>query len=118
LRTLIFSIVLFFLPASNATAAVKWLSRANCLGLINESVTYDRPEFQSYVMMTSSSHIGYGAVGGHVALAPMESTWRSYAGDVGDATVNAVNGGHQHVTDDGQLIVAYTSATDCNLSEW
>jgi hypothetical protein len=32
---------------AEASAAVKWLSRANCVGgAINESVTYDRPQLK------------------------------------------------------------------------
>ena len=36
--------VLFAVPWTSAHADIKVLGRANCLGLINESVTYDRPQ--------------------------------------------------------------------------
>lgn len=34
--------------AGNAAAEVKALSRANCIGFINESVTYERPSFATF----------------------------------------------------------------------
>jgi hypothetical protein len=104
---------------AEASAAVKWLSRANCVGgAINESVTYDRPQLKSHFMYTESHHVGFGAVGGHAVAAPWNVTWRSYAGDVADSTRNTVRGLHVFGDDLRFLSTQYTTATNCNLGEW
>jgi hypothetical protein len=103
----------------NAHAGVKWLSRANCvLGIVNESVTYDRPSLASHYMVTHSEHVGFGAVAGHSVSQPLHYTWRSYAGDRGDATRNTVRGTHIFGDDFRRLTYRYSTATDCNLGEW
>jgi len=105
--------------ATDASAEIKWLSRANCLaGIVNESVTYDRPLMNGYWMNTFSTHVGFGAIDSHTVASPRDFTWRSYAGDRMDATRNTVTGTH-FFTDDWYVNhVAQTIATDCNLTEW
>ncbi|MGY3229437.1 hypothetical protein ACVWWJ_000921 [Luteibacter sp. HA06] len=105
--------------ATDACAEIKWLSRANCVaGIVNESVTYDRPKLNGYWMNTFSTHVGFGAVGGHTLASPRAFTWRSYAGDLMDATRNTVTGTH-FFTDEWHVNhVAQTIATNCNLREW
>ncbi|PTR34783.1 hypothetical protein C8J98_10140 [Luteibacter sp. OK325] len=49
---------------ADASAGVAWLSRANCVaGVVNESVTYDRPELSTHYMYTESDHVGLGSYG-------------------------------------------------------
>jgi hypothetical protein len=106
------------LIGSDAIAGVKSLSRGNCLGVVNESVTYDRPAMASHFMFTQSEHVGFGAIAGHAVTAPWASTWRSYAGDNGDSTSNTVSGLHIFGDSMSALAVERTSATTCNLTEW
>jgi hypothetical protein len=104
---------------SDAFAGVAWLSRANCVaGVVNESVTYDRPELTSHYMYTESDHVGLGSYGGHVVAAPWNVTWRSYAGDLRDPERNTVRGLHIFGNDMAYLTTHYTVTTDCNLTEW
>lgn len=110
---------LAFLVSMDVSAGIKWLSRANCIGgTINESITYDRPQLKTHFMYTESRHVGFGAIGGHVVTAPWNVTWRSYAGDVGDASRNIVRGVHIFGDNLRFLSTEYTTATDCNLREW
>jgi len=103
----------------DASAGISWLSRANCVaGVVNESVTYDRPALASHYMYTESDHVGLGSFGGHIVSAPWNVTWRSYAGDLGDVERNTVRGLHIFGDDMARLTTRYTSATDCNLAEW
>jgi hypothetical protein len=105
--------------ATDATAEIKSLSRANCIaGAINESVTYDRPGFDSYWMTTISQHVGFGSVGGHAVSARKSFTWRSYAGDRFDSSRNTVTGTHLFTDRRGRNLYTQTVATDCNLGEW
>jgi len=105
--------------SSEASASVKWLSRANCIaGTINESITYDRPALRSHFMYTQGTHVGFGAVAGHVVTADWNMTWRSYAGDLADASRNTVRGVHVFGDDLRFLQTQYSIATDCNLTEW
>lgn len=105
--------------AADASATIKSLSRANCVaGAINESVTYDRPHFNSHWMTTYSVHTGFGAVNGHTIAAPKAFTWRSYAGDQFDRTRNTVTGTHLFVDEQGLHRYTQTIATDCSLGEW
>ncbi|UPG93912.1 hypothetical protein [Luteibacter aegosomatissinici] len=107
------------LASFQASASVKSLSRANCIaGIINESVTYDRPSMMSHFMYTMSEHVGFGAVAGHAVTAHWASTWRSYAGDTGDSNHNTVSGTHIFGDNMSSLAVERTIATDCNLTEW
>lgn len=104
---------------TDASAGVAWLSRANCVaGVVNESVTYDRPSLTSHYMYTESDHVGLGSFGGHVVSAPWNVTWRSYAGDLGDSERNTVRGLHIFGDDMAHLTTRSTVATDCNLTEW
>jgi len=106
-------------PLARAHAEVKWLSRANC-ELVNESVTYDRPQFNYYWMITESDHVGLGAASGHhiSSSRSLVLTWRSYAGDFADAATNNVIGRHWFGTDEQLLFYRSSRAYDCNLSEW
>lgn len=105
--------------ASDASAEIKWLSRANCIaGAINESVTYDRPRFDSYWMQTVSNHVGFGAIGGHTLASPRGYAWRAYAGDIMDSERNTVTGLHFFRDEWNVNRFAQTIATDCNLGEW
>lgn len=107
------------LIATDANAVIKSLSRANCVaGAVNESVTYDRPSFNSYWMTTISHHVGFGSVGGHAVSAPKAFTWRSYAGDRFDSSRNTVTGTHLFTDAMGRNLYTQTIATDCNLGEW
>jgi len=111
--------VALLLASVEAHAGVKWLSRANCVfGVVNESVTYDRPALAPHYMVTHSEHVGFGAVGGHSVSQPLHYTWRSYAGDRGDAARNTVRGTHIFGDDFQRLTYRYSVATDCNLGEW
>jgi hypothetical protein len=47
----------FVLMNTSAEARVKALSRANCLGFVNESITYDRPDLQAFVGTAVGIHI-------------------------------------------------------------
>ena len=103
-RTKFFFALAIAAPCADASAGVAWLSRANCVaGVVNESVTYDRPALTSHYMYTESDHVGLGSFGGHVVSAPWNVTWRSYAGDIGDSERNTVRGLHIFGDDMGHL---------------
>jgi hypothetical protein len=118
MKLVLLFILLLSIPWSAARADIKWLSRANCLGLINESVTYDRPQLNPHWMDVQSHHIGFGATTGHVRFGPLAYTWRSYAGDIGDVTRNTVTGIHYFVDYNNIPWSLRTIATNCNLVEW
>lgn len=119
MKVQILAFTVLALAAANASAAIKSLSRANCVaGAINESVTYDRPQLNSHWMTTYSGHTGFGAVGGHTVATPKAFTWRSYAGDRFDTSRNTVTGTHLFVDEQGLHRYTQTIATDCNLGEW
>lgn len=104
--------------SSSAVAEVSALSRANCLNWVNESVTWDRPGFTRYWMLTRSFHVGFGAFGGHTIKTPWAFTWRSYAGHLGDRTRNTVTGFHLFGESRESAVSVSTVATDCNLGSW
>jgi hypothetical protein len=105
--------------ATDASAGIKWLSRANCVaGVVNESVTYDRPALNAHWMKTTSRHVGFGSVGGHTISSAEALTWRAYAGDRFDRSRSTVTGTHYFVDEWNVTRVAQTIATDCNLGEW
>lgn len=107
------------LISAESVAGVKSLSRANCIvGVVNESVTYDRPAMASHHMYTMSNHVGFGAIAGHDITTDWARTWRSYAGDVGDSNKNTVRGLHIFGDNMSELTFERTIATDCNLKEW
>jgi len=110
--------VLLAAPWSSAHADLKVLGRANCLGLINESVTYDRPQLNPHWMQTTSTHVPLGAINRHSISTPRAYTWRSYAGDIGDRTVNTVVGSHFFVDYSNVPWTLRVTAYDCNLTEW
>jgi hypothetical protein len=119
---------MFALMNTPAEARVKALSRANCLGFVNESITYDRPDLQPFMGTAVGVHAPWGALEGHQVTDPNNAgdneQWRYYAGDVGDAATVTVYGFHTWYKVDaqtGELVEsgsASTLATDCNLTEW
>ena len=110
--------LVIFLFASEANAGIKWLSRANCIGFVNESITYDRPELVQHLMATSSKHVGFGASFGHELFSPMAFTWRSRAGDQLDSSRNTVTGLHTFTDYSDVWWSLRTVATNCNLGEF
>lgn len=119
MKAQILATALLTVAAADASATIKALSRANCVaGAINESVTYDRPQFNSHWMTTYSAHTGFGAINGHTVSAPKTFTWRSYAGDRFDNARNTVTGTHLFVDEQGLHRYTQTIATDCSLGEW
>ena len=106
--------------AGNASAEVKALSRANCIGFINESVTYERPQFRNFQGSAVTRHIPLGNIEPkHVFGAPNNRhfSWRFYAGDGSDPERMVVHGYHTWVLD-GRVFTQSTSAVDCQLLEW
>ena len=106
--------------AGNAAAEVKALSRANCIGFINESVTYERPQFRNFQGSAVTRHIPLGNIEPkHVYGAPSNGlySWRFRAGDTVDPERMVVHGYHTWVLG-GRVFTQSTSAVDCQLSEW
>lgn len=113
-----------------AYAGIGYLSRANCIGVINESVTYDRPLLRNFEGVAISTHVGFGEIDpSHQLFDAYDSTqtpdgrWRYYAGDVGDSKSMNVHGSHSWAYRDANGFVteagwAPTEASDCNLTEW
>lgn len=114
-----------------AHASVKAISRANCLGFVNESITYDRPGFRSFYGSAMSTHVPWGEFHSHTIIDPDpvnqeddQPRWRFYAGDTDDAASVTVYGGRAWVVVDKESGVILergsdsTLANDCNLSEW
>jgi len=108
-----------------ALADVGTLSRANCLGFVNESVTYDRPQARSFPGMAGGEHTQLGnLIPLHpLIFSPTPMNWRHYAGDNNDTGTLKVKGYHLWELSDasGAIIdegYRETSATDCNLTEW
>ncbi|MEE7546599.1 hypothetical protein HF319_05730 [Xanthomonas sp. Kuri4-1] len=121
-----FSLVLGTFGLPSAQAAIGALSRANCVGFVNESVTYDRPALTPFFGNAGGTHIAQGD------LYPLHylqdgqdgrSDWRFYAGDTDDSAVVTVYGAHGWyfldanggITGNG---ATSTEASDCNLTEW
>jgi hypothetical protein len=123
-----FALSALMLMSFPAKAEVKAISRANCLGFVNESITYDRPDLRNFHGGAISEHKPWGEVYSHVATDPdnfgTQQKWRYYAGDIDDASSVAVTGAHSWVVmddDTGTVTESgsdVTIATDCNLSEW
>jgi len=104
-----------------AYCVIKPLSRANCLGFVNESVTYDRPYFQRFQGSAASYHIPQGNTDPkHLVSAPNSGTFASrfYAGDRSDPERMAVHGVHTWITAGGMPVIQRTATVDCNLGEW
>lgn len=103
-----------------ASAKVKALSRANCLGFINESVTYERPAFRNFQGSAASWHIPLGNIRPKHVIGARNNgafSWRFYAGDGSDPERMVVRGYHTWVLD-RRVFTQDTSAINCNLSEW
>lgn len=104
----------------NASAEVKAISRANCMGFVNESITYDRPQFRSIQGSAASRHIPLGNTQPkHILGAPNNGAfaWRFYAGDRSDPERMLVRGYHTWILN--RIVhTRHTAAADCSLSEW
>jgi hypothetical protein len=106
--------------AGNAAAEIKALSRANCIGFINESVTYERPQFRNFQGPAVTRHVPLGNIEPkHAFGAPNNGlySWRFYAGDGSDPERMVVHGYHTWVLG-GRVFTQPMSAVDCQLSEW
>lgn len=117
-RAIIFPVLLILAPT--ASAEIKSLCRANCIGFINESVTYDRPSFVPFLGTSASIHVPQGNTRPkHVFGAPNNGflSARFYAGDGSDSERMLVRGYHTWVTA-GRVWTSNTAAVDCNLVEW
>lgn len=111
---------LLLILVPTASADIKALSRANCIGIINESVTYDRPSLVPFLGTSASIHIPQGnSRPKHVVGAPSNGllSARFYAGDGSDSERMLVRGDHTWVTT-GRVWTSNTAAVDCNLVEW
>lgn len=76
-------------------AEVKALSRANCPGFVNESITYDRPLFRRIQGSAASKHVPQGNIyPKHNLGAPNNGgfAWRFRAGDQSDPERMLVRG--------------------------
>ncbi len=106
--------------SGNAAAEVKAISRANCLGFVNESITYDRPQFRSIQGSAASRHIPLGSIQAkHVLGAPNNGgfSWRFRAGDQSDPERMLVRGYHTWILN--RIVHTRNTATaDCSLTEW
>ncbi|MEN5040417.1 hypothetical protein ABE424_09530 [Stenotrophomonas sp. TWI1149] len=108
-----------------AAADIGTLSRANCLGFINESVTYDRPQLRNFYGAAVSDHQPLGElISRHMVRSPGQLfSWRHYAGDTNDSEVMKVTGHHSwSLMDENFNLIDYgtreTSTVDCSLTEW
>ncbi|WP_312236889.1 hypothetical protein [Stenotrophomonas sp.] len=114
------SLILAGAICGDATAAVKALSRANCLGWINESITYERPQFRNFQGSAASRHVPQGNVDPkHVLGAPNNGhlAWRFRAGDQSDPERMTVYGYHTWILQ-GRVFTQSTAAVNCELTEW
>jgi hypothetical protein len=105
---------------NTAAAEVKALSRANCIGFINESVTYERPQFRNFQGSAVTRHVPLGNIMPKHAFGALNNglhSWRFYAGDGTDPERMVVHGYHTWVLG-GRVFTQPTSAVDCQLSEW
>lgn len=108
-----------------AFAEVKAISRANCvIGIVNESITYDRPQLRPFNGSVTSTHTQLGnTIPLHSLVDVGYGKWRYYAGDIEDPGTLRVDGTHYWLVVDpnGQIVESgqeATSATDCNITEW
>jgi len=117
-----FATVLWLVLSSlNAHAVIKPLSRANCIGWINESVTYDRPFFVRFQGSAASYHTPLGNTKPKHEIGAQNNglfAARFYAGDASDPERMAVRGFHTWIDGGGGVWRSTTSAVDCNLTEW
>jgi hypothetical protein len=101
-------------------AEVKALSRANCPGFVNESITYDRPLFRRIQGSAASKHVPQGNIyPKHNLGAPNNGgfAWRFWAGDQSDPERMLVRGYHTWILD-RLPYVRHTAVVDCALTEW
>jgi hypothetical protein len=108
------------LASTDAHAVMKAISRANCLGFVNESITYDRPYFRKMQGSAASTHHPQGELRPkHVLGAPNNGhfSWRFRAGDGGDPERMTVRGYHTWIFQ-GVVYTRSTAAVNCNLTEW
>ncbi len=108
------------LASAEATAAMKALSRANCLLAVNESITYDRPLFRRLQGSAASTHHAQGELRPrHVLGAPNNGAfwWRFRAGDQSHNERITVKGYHTWIFR-GKVYTDNTYAVNCNLTEW
>jgi hypothetical protein len=117
------SMTLFF--STPAFAEVRAISRANCvIGIVNESITYDRPQLRPFNGSVTSTHTQLGnTIPLHSLVDVGYGKWRYYAGDIEDPGTLRVDGTHYWLVVDpnGQIVESgqeATSATDCNITEW
>lgn len=108
------------LASSEATAAMKALSRANCLLAVNESITYDRPLFRRLQGSAASTHHAQGELRPrHVVGAANNGTfwWRFRAYDYSHSERITVKGYHTWIFQ-GAVNTRHTYAVNCSLTEW
>lgn len=122
------AVLMGLMLSGHVHAGIGYLSRANCIGFVNESVTYDRPSLRPFYGHATSYHTPWGELyPKHVLNTNYGTsgvTWRYYAGDVGDSEQMNVHGVHGWLFVDAggnptsEQGAAETDAQDCNLSEW
>lgn len=108
------------LGSAEASAAMKAISRANCLLFVNESITYDRPLFRRMQGSAASTHHAQGELRPrHVLGAPNNGafSWRFRAGDQSHNERITVKGYHTWIFQ-GAVNTRHTYAVNCNLTEW
>ncbi|GEM_PF-1244862 len=119
-RSIAHLLVTFSVVPIIAFAEIKPLSRANCLGFVNESITYDRPYMNIFQGSAASRHVPLGNIDPkHVIGAPNNGgfSWRFRAGDQSDPERMTVHGYHTWIV--GRYVVTTnTVAVDCSLGEW
>lgn len=119
--------------SGSSSASISAFSRANCLGFVNESITWELSGiFSNNVLAVESYHVPISSMGGVASphwLSDSGSNWRARAGDQGDTfgTLSCprisswnVYGYHSYYDPVHHLTVnlGSSSASDCNLSEW
>ncbi|WP_125360261.1 hypothetical protein [Stenotrophomonas sp. 278] len=106
--------------SAEASAAMKAISRANCLLFVNESITYDRPLFRKMQGSAASTHHAQGELKPrHTLGAPNNGgfSWRFRAGDQSHNERITVTGYHTWIFRN-LVHTKNTYATNCNLTEW
>lgn len=108
------------LASPGAYAAMKAISRANCMMAVNESITYDRPLFRKMQGSAASTHHAQGELKPrHTLGAPNNGTfsWRFRAGDQSHNERITVKGYHTWIFQN-VVHTRNTYATNCNLTGW
>jgi len=125
-KALPFCFILLACISTPAMADIGTVSRANCiLDILNESITYDRPQFRPFFGTAVSEHLPQGNLNpSHILFSPSQlHHWRHYAGDAGDPEVMKVTGSHSWTLyDENYNLLEYgsrqTSTIDCSAEEW